>query len=145
MASIGDLTRRHVARVADSTLSEAKAYTDTAETNACHYADSKVADLVDGAPETLDTLKEIADELARNETALEAITAAVQNHTHDEATTSAAGFMPATDKAKLDSTGSETVSDYVVGYFERMFKPYANGYVGTADDFTTAFDAAYNG
>lgn len=144
MTQIGELTRTHVAREVDTALTKAKGYADTAEGNAAAYTDTKIADLVDGAPETLDTLKEIADELEKNETAMEAITAAVQNHTHADATTSKSGFMGAEDKAKLDSTGSETVSDYVVGYFERMFKPYANGYVGTADDFADAFDYVYN-
>lgn len=127
--------------------------TDTADANA--YTDQKIADLVDGAPETLDTLKEIADELAKNETAMEAITAAVQNHTHAEATAAAAGFMSAADKASLDSTGGKTVKVYVGGMMTELrdeYRAYVNSQIewyletsyGTAEDFIEAFDAAYN-
>ena len=66
------------------------------------YTDQKIADLVNGAPETLDTLKEIADELQANKSAMEAITDAVRNHTHDLADTLKPGFMSVTDKSRVD-------------------------------------------
>lgn len=50
----------------DSVLEEAKAYTD-----------SEIADLINGAPTTRDTLKEIADAMAENQTAVEALDAAI--------------------------------------------------------------------
>ena len=50
----------------DSVLEEAKAYTD-----------SEIADLINGAPTTLDTLKEIADAMAENQTVVEALDAAI--------------------------------------------------------------------
>lgn len=125
------------------------------EDNAYAYTDAKVADLVGGAPETLDTLKEIADELAKNETAMEAITAAVQNHTHAEATAETAGFMSAADKASLDSTGGETVETYVG---DRLYEYqttinrlasenaiyYCDNRVGTWEYFKTTFYKYYN-
>lgn len=122
------------------------------------YTDQKIADLVDGAPETLDTLKEIADELAKNETAMEAITAAVQNHTHAEATTERAGFMSAADKASLDSTGSMPVSAYVrtlvmetatnlrnefLQYTNNQIEYYLNSCYGSDEDFKEAFYSVY--
>lgn len=51
---------------ADTALSSAKSYTDT-----------KISDLVNGAPETLDTLKEIADAMSNNNDVVEALDAAV--------------------------------------------------------------------
>ena len=50
----------------DSVLEEAKAYTD-----------SEIADLINGAPTTRDTLKEIADAMAENQTLVEALDAAI--------------------------------------------------------------------
>lgn len=41
------------------------------------YTDRKIAQLINGAPETLDTLKEIADEIAKNKTVVESINAAI--------------------------------------------------------------------
>jgi len=41
------------------------------------YADQKIADLVNGAPGMLDTLKEIADQLANDESAVSALTSTV--------------------------------------------------------------------
>ena len=49
-----------------SALEEAKAYTD-----------SEIADLINGAPTTRDTLKEIADAMAENQTVVEALDAAI--------------------------------------------------------------------
>ena len=41
------------------------------------YTDAKVADLINGAPSTLDTLGEIADAMAENQTVVEALDAAI--------------------------------------------------------------------
>lgn len=41
------------------------------------YTDKKIADLINGAPETLDTLKEVADAIKANKTVADALTAAV--------------------------------------------------------------------
>ena len=41
------------------------------------YADQKIADLINGAPAMLDTLKEIADQLANDESAVSALTSTV--------------------------------------------------------------------
>lgn len=50
----------------ESVLEEAKAYTD-----------SEIADLINGAPTTRDTLKEISDAMAENQTVVEALDAAI--------------------------------------------------------------------
>lgn len=75
--------------------------------NIQQYIDEEIAGLVNGAPETLDTLKEVADAIQENESVVDGLNAAIGNkadkdHTHTDATGAAAGFMSATDKAKLD-------------------------------------------
>jgi hypothetical protein len=45
-----------------------KAYVDAGDQASKDYADQKIADLVNSAPETLDTLKELADAIAAGET-----------------------------------------------------------------------------
>ena len=60
---------------------------DAETTNIKEYVDTQVAALVNGAPETLDTLKEIADAIAENEDVVEGLNAAIGNkadatHTH---------------------------------------------------------------
>ena len=52
---------------------------DTAKTEAKSYTDTKIANLINGAPSTLDTLKEIADAMAESEDVVEALDAAVGN------------------------------------------------------------------
>ena len=59
---------------ADPTGSSAKALTD-----AKSYADKKVAALVNGAPETMDTLKEVSDALDANKDVVDALNAAIGN------------------------------------------------------------------
>lgn len=59
---------------ADPTGSSAKALTD-----AKSYADKKVADLVNGAPGTMDTLKEVSDALDANKNVVDALNAAIGN------------------------------------------------------------------
>lgn len=95
-----------ITSTAESTLTDAKSYTD-----------QKITDLVNSAPETLDTLGEIAAMLETHEDALSAITSAVTEHDHADATQETHGFMSTADKAKLDN-------------------------LGTYDEFVTAFDAA---
>lgn len=57
---------------ADPTGSSAKAFTD-----AKAYADQKIADLVNDAPETMDTLKEVSDALDANKNVVDALNSAI--------------------------------------------------------------------
>lgn len=50
---------------------------DTAYANANGYTDTKIADLIDGAPSTLDTLGEIAQAMRDNESVVEALNEAI--------------------------------------------------------------------
>ena len=52
----------------DDILSSAKSYTDT-----------KISNLIDGAPETMDTLKEVSDAISENKNVVEALDSAIGN------------------------------------------------------------------
>ena len=58
-------------------LSEAKSYNDDAYANANAYTDKKIADLINGAPTTLDTLGEIATAMNNNADVVEALNEAI--------------------------------------------------------------------
>ena len=59
------------------TDAEAKGAAAEALTEAQGYADQKIADLINGAPTTMDTLKEISDAMAANQDVVEALDAAI--------------------------------------------------------------------
>lgn len=46
---------------------------DDAYTNSNKYTDQKIADLINGAPETMDTLKEVADAIEKNKSVVESL------------------------------------------------------------------------
>ena len=90
-----------------ASLEAAKSYTDAAINKL----------LGEGTPEALDTLKEIASALGDNPNLAGTLTTEIgkkadKNHTHDDATTTTAGFMSAEDKAKLDGI-AEGANNYV--------------------------------
>lgn len=58
-------------------LSEAKEYSNATYQQAAGYTDKKVADLIGGAPETLDTIEEVAAAIKENENVVKALDAAV--------------------------------------------------------------------
>lgn len=65
-----------------------KAY-EQAKSDSNSYTDQKIADLVNGAPETMDTLKEVADAIAENKDVEKALNQAIgtkadKTHTHTE-------------------------------------------------------------
>ncbi|MCI8717282.1 MAG: hypothetical protein HFH64_03850 [Lachnospiraceae bacterium] len=61
----------------NETLDNAKDYSDSAYRQATGYTDQKIADLIGGAPETLDTLKEVADAIQANKNVSTALDAAI--------------------------------------------------------------------
>ncbi len=71
-----ELSERITESVAGA-LEDAKRYADSAYMQASGYTDGKIADLINGAPSTLDTLKEIADAMQENENVVEALETAV--------------------------------------------------------------------
>lgn len=68
-----------VSGAAANALSSANQYTDTEIDKAKKYTDKKVADLVDSAPETMDTLKELADAIEAHQDVTDALNAAIGN------------------------------------------------------------------
>ncbi len=60
-------------------LSEAKDYADDTYIQATGYADQKIAELINGAPSTLDTIGEIAAAMLEHEGVIEALEAAIGN------------------------------------------------------------------
>lgn len=59
------------------TDAEVKGASNTALTSANSYTDNKIASIINGAPETLDTLKEIADAMKQNKSVVEALNQAI--------------------------------------------------------------------
>ena len=73
--------------------------------------DDRIQAIVGAAPAALDTLVEIATQLASDESAVSALTTVVSNkanasHVHSVATTTVDGFLSSTDKVKLDGIAS---------------------------------------
>jgi hypothetical protein len=58
-------------------ITRAKEAEQTVSSNANAYTDTKIANLINGAPTTLDTLGEIADAMAENESVVEALNTAI--------------------------------------------------------------------
>lgn len=61
----------------NNTLNASKEYSDATYRQATGYVDLKISELIGGAPETLDTIKEVADAIQENETVVEALDAAI--------------------------------------------------------------------
>lgn len=67
-----EITREDVEKALQYTPEIAGAYQ-----NSTAYTDTKIAELINGAPETLDTLKEVADAIQENKTVADALDAAI--------------------------------------------------------------------
>lgn len=72
-------TTKGIVQLTDSTTSTSTSTAATANSvkQVKDYTDQKVASLIDGAPETLDTLKEVADAIHENEDVVDALNAAI--------------------------------------------------------------------
>lgn len=97
---------------ANIALNLAKSYADSSATTAANNVKN---DLLNGAGEAYDTLKELGDLIGENTDALEALESiasgkADASHTHDNSTSSSAGFMSASDKTKLDGIADGAAS-----------------------------------
>lgn len=87
---------------------------DTAYASANGYTDEKIADLINGAPETLDTLKEIADALEQSKDVVEALNNAIgtkadQNEL-DLHTSNTEIHVTYADKSKWNNPAFQTAS-----------------------------------
>ncbi len=110
------------------------------------YTDKKLVDLIGGAPETLDTLKEVADALEANESVVEALDAAIgtkastealeahinnQSNPHD-VTRAQVGLGNVENKTGAEIRGEMTKAEVVK----------ALGYTPPQTDTDTTYDAA---
>lgn len=99
---------------------------DDAYTNSNKYTDQKVADLIDGAPETLDTLKEVADAIEKSKTVEEALNNAIGKKAN---------------QAELDThTGNDTIhitSDERIKWNEASDKKHEHSNKSTLDSITS--------
>lgn len=75
-ALASELTIHTSDKVVHITVEERTAWNESYQ-NAVAYTDQKIAALINGAPETLDTLKEIADAMEQNESVVEALNNAI--------------------------------------------------------------------
>lgn len=88
------------------TVANAVLMSDTDDTTIVEYVNQKIADLIGSAPETYDTLQEIAAWIEGHSDIEEALNAAIgnkadKNHVHANATADADGFMSSEDYSKL--------------------------------------------
>ena len=107
------------------------------------YINEEIAALINGAPETFDTLKEIAEYIESHKSVSEALNAAIagkadKNHTHADATQSASGYMSGNDKKKMDGVAAgatandtkyknQTPSTVAVGGIPKGYVPPSEG------------------
>lgn len=109
------------------------------------YMDTKISELINGAPTTLDTLGEIADAMATNQTVVEALDAAIgskadSDHTHSNYATKANpvltgtlshnGSATGTNAAVIGKSDNSTNADYSVvigGYNNNIQKSHYSG------------------
>lgn len=100
------------------------------------YTDSKIADLIGGAPSTLDTLKEISDALSESEEAVEAINQAIGNklNTTGDSKDNTVTFSQAGTRTNITSTEKHST------LFGKIAKWFADlktiAFTGSYDDLS---------
>ena len=144
----------------DTVLEDAKTYTDGMYRQATAYADKKVADLIGGAPESLDTLKEVADAIKENESVMDALDAAVGKKANqselDTHVDNSTIHITSQEREKWNGSVSKTgdASNTTVTFIESTrVKPTSGEKLSTivgkivkwlADLKTVAFSGSYN-
>lgn len=113
----------------DTALVEAKEYADDTYTQATGYTDTKISDLINGAPSTLDTLKEIADAMEENQTVVVALETAVGSKASD------VDLQAHKNNNTIHVTASQTGKWDNAIYPEDIMTPTTNG-IGSPDDVT---------
>ena len=121
LTDLDDLASKDVATASSNGLmsSADKQNLDNLVSNTAGYqtesqVDAKIAALVDSAPETLDTLNELAAALGDDPSFITTITNQIANKADNTvATTSTNGLMSSTDKQKLDSV-EENANHYIL-------------------------------
>lgn len=124
----------------------------TALNSAKSYTDKKIADLINGAPETLDTLKELADAMESEKGVVEALDKAIGTKANKATTLEGYGISDAYTKEKIDlelnkkANSATTLSGYGItnAYTKTEVDTELNKKVNsesgkglTANDYTT--------
>ncbi len=113
------------------------------------YTDAKIAELIDSAPETLNTLKEISDTLADNEEAMDAINAAIgEKATQLELDTHISNTVlhtTQTDKNNLATALSHANSTHARTDATKTSKSTTNGNVLVNDTETVVYQHPLSG
>ena len=106
---------------------------DDAYANSNKYTDKKIADLIGGAPETLDTLKEVADAISASKSTEEALNSAIGTKAN---------------QAELDThTGNDTIhitSDERENWNDANDKKHTHSNKSVLDGITSALITAWN-
>lgn len=108
---------------------ELASYATTAEVES--KVTEKVAEIVAGAPERYDTLKELADWIDSHEDSAASMNSAIQKNAEDIATANTNISKNAEDITTVNARVSvlETLSDAVYKYHQSAFAEYDTGYV----------------
>ena len=108
---------------------------DTAYANANSYADQKIADLINGAPETLDTLKEVADAIESSKTVEEALNKAIgtkANQTElDSHTGNSTIHITASERTNWNTAYTHSISGHAPINAEANQNAFSNVKIGT--------------
>lgn len=104
-------TANGAARINDAAKGAATTYSSNKIES---FVSAKIAELVDGAPATFDTLKEIADYISSDQTAMGALTTAINNRVRFDAAQTLTGPQQAQACANIGVGNPET--DFVASY-----------------------------
>ena len=103
--------------------------------NSNAYTDKKIADLINGAPETLDTLKEIADAIESSKTVEEALNKAIgikANQTElDSHTNNSTIHVTATERTNWDKAYTHSTNTHAPTNAEVNQNAFSNVKIGT--------------
>lgn len=129
----GNKTSSDLGITAESVGADAAGSASTALSDAKDYADAKIADLIDGAPEAMNTLKELSDALSESGEAVEAINQAIGNKLdkNGDSKDNTVTFTQASTRANIASTEKHST---LFGKIAKWF----------ADLKTVAFSGSYN-
>lgn len=124
-----------------------KSYVDTQDSSklqaAKDYADQKISALINGAPAMLDTLKEIADQLANDESAVTALTTTVASNL-TEAKSYADGKV-ATEKSERESADNALDGRLDILEADPTTKTYVDGQISAEQSARSSADSALDG
>ena len=130
---LGNKTTSDLGITAESVGADAAGSASTALSDAKEYTNAKIDDLVNGAPSTLDTLKEISEALEESGEAVEAINQAIGNKL-DKTGDSKDNTVTFTQESERSNIASNEKHSTIFGKIAKWF----------SDLKTVAFSGSYN-